>query len=163
MTRRLSLRAAAAAGLALFLAGCATPRDAVITGPRWSGRLALQIEGRPEGSFTAGFDLRGSASAGELELLTPLGATAALLQWAPGRASLRVPGQPPREAASLDELVLQATGAALPLAALFDWLAGIPAVAAGWQADLSERAAGRLRARRLSAPAADLRVVLETP
>jgi outer membrane lipoprotein LolB len=49
------------------------------------------------------------------------------------------------------------------VAALFDWLAGFPSVADGWQADLSGRAEGRLRARRLTAPAADLRIVLHTP
>ena len=166
MKRRTSLRAAtaAASGLLLALAGCAvSPPTPDPTGPRWSGRLALQIEGRPEGSFTAGFHLRGSARAGELELFTPLGGTAAWLQWAPERARLRAPGQPEREAASLDDLLVQATGTPLPVAALFDWLSGIPSEAAGWQADLSGRAEGRLRARRLATPAADLRIVLDTP
>jgi len=164
--RRTSLRAAtaAASGLLLALAGCAVaPSRPEPSGPRWSGRLALQIEGQPEGSFTASFDLRGSARAGELELFTPLGGTAAWLQWAPDRARLRAPGQPERQAASLHDLLVQAIGTALPVAALFDWLAGIPSVAAGWQADLSGRAEGRLRARRLTAPAADLRIVLHTP
>jgi len=164
--RRTSLRAAtaAASGLLLALAGCAVaPSRPEPSGPRWSGRLALQIEGRPEGSFTASFDLRGSARAGELELFTPLGGTAAWLQWAPDRARLRAPGQPERQAASLNDLLVQATGTPLPVAALFDWLAGIPSVADDWQADLSGRAEGRLRARRLTAPAADLRIVLHTP
>jgi outer membrane lipoprotein LolB len=49
------------------------------------------------------------------------------------------------------------------VAALFDWLAGVPSVADGWQVDLSGRTEGRLRARRLAAPAADLRIVLHTP
>ena len=166
MKRRTSLRAAtaAASGLLLALAGCAVaPSRPEPSGPRWSGRLALQIEGRPEGSFTASFDLRGSARAGELELFTPLGGTAAWLQWAPDRARLRAPGQPERQAASLNDLLVQATGTPLPVAALFDWLAGIPSVADDWQADLSGRAEGRLRARRLTAPAADLRIVLHTP
>lgn len=166
MKRRTSLRAAtaAASGLLLALTGCAVaPSRPEPSGPRWSGRLALQIEGRPEGSFTASFDLRGSARAGELELFTPLGGTAAWLQWAPDRARLRAPGQPERQAASLNDLLVQATGTPLPLAALFDWLAGIPSVADDWQADLSGRAEGRLRARRLTAPAADLRIVLHTP
>ncbi len=166
MKRRTSLRAAtaAASGLLLALAGCAvSPTRPEPAAPRWSGRLALQIEGRPEGSFSASFDLRGSARAGELELLTPLGGTAAWLQWTPQGARLRAPGQPERQAASLDELLVQATGTPLPVAALFDWLAGIPRVADGWQADLSGRAEGRLRARRLTAPSADLRILLHTP
>lgn len=148
----------------MTLAGCAmTPPSPAASGPRWSGRLALQVQGRPEGSFSAGFDLRGSPAAGELSLYTPLGGSAALLEWAPGRASLRVPGQPAREAASLDDLLAQALGTAVPVAALFDWLAGVPTPASGWRADLSQHAAGRLRASRLEAPAADLRIVLEGP
>ncbi len=166
MRRRGALRAAAAVagGLLLSLAGCALPtRSPETAGPRWSGRLALQVEGRPEDSFTAGFELRGSAQRGELELFTPLGGTAARLQWTAGQARLQAPGQPPREAASLDDLLAQVTGTAIPVAALFDWLAGQPATAAGWQADLSGHGQGRLRARRLQAPAADLRVILEAP
>jgi outer membrane lipoprotein LolB len=164
--RRNALQAttAAASGLLLVLAGCAvSPPTPESAGPRWSGRLALQVEGHPEGSFTASFDLRGSARAGELELFTPLGGTAAWLQWTPDRARLRAPGQPERQAASLNDLLVQATGTPLPVAALFDWLAGIPSVADGWQADVSGRAEGRLRARRLTAPAADLRILLQTP
>ena len=166
MKRRVSVLAMAgvATGLVLALAGCAAPpRDLARPGPHWSGRLALQVEGPPGQSFTAGFDLRGSAGQGELELFTPLGASAAMLQWAPGQASLRTLGQPPRTAASLDDLVTQATGTSIPLAALFDWLVGVPTAAAGWQADLSQHAAGRLRARRLTTPAADLRIILEAP
>lgn len=165
MTRRTFLLAAASAvtGVPALLAGCAAPARAPVTGARWSGRLALQVEGDAQSSFSAGFDLRGSPREGELELTTPLGSVAALLQWSPGRARLWAPGQPDRSAGSLDELVTQATGAPLPVAALFDWLDGIPTPADGWQADLSQREQGRLRARRLTAPAADLRLVLEQP
>lgn len=166
MKRRGLLHAAAAAAWApaLVLTGCAlTPPAPPADGPRWSGRLALQVQGQADGGFTASFDLRGSARTGELELFTPLGGTAALLQWAPGRARLRAPGQPEREASSLDELVVQATGTSLPVAALFDWLAGTPSAAEGWQVDLSGRPEGRLRARRLAVPAADLRILLHTP
>lgn len=166
----LRRRACLPLGLALgapllpaLLAGCAAPARAPVAGARWSGRLALQVEGDTERSFSAGFDLRGTPLEGELELTTPLGSIAALLQWAPGSARLSAPGQPERTAASLDDLVAQATGAPLPVAALFDWLAGRPTPAEGWQADLSQRPAGRLRARKLTAPAADLRLVIEQP
>lgn len=165
VSRRAFLLATAGAPLVLpaWLAGCAAPDRGPVAGARWSGRLALQVEGDAQRSFSAGFDLRGSAQEGELELTTPLGGMAALLQWAPGSASLWTPGQPTRSAASLDELVTQAAGAPLPVAALFDWLGGIATAAEGWQADLSQRPQGRLRARKLSAPAADLRLVLELP
>jgi outer membrane lipoprotein LolB len=54
------------------------------------------------------------------------------------------------------------TGAALPVAALFDWLAGRAADVAGWQVDLSLREQGRLSARRdTPRPGAELRLVLD--
>lgn len=158
MRRRLALHAALAA--VALLAGCAAPAPA--PGPSWSGRLALRVE-TAEGpqSFSAGFELRGSPAAGSLELTTPLGSTAARLEWSGAGAVLRAPGRPDRQAPALDDLVREATGSPLPVAALFDWLAGRPTAAAGWQADLSQRAQGRLQARRLTAPAADLRLLLE--
>lgn len=153
-----------AVATALALAACAAPTRASLGQPHWSGRLALQVAGETAQSFSAAFDLRGSPREGALELFTPLGSTAALIEWNPAGARLRAPGQPTREAASLPALVREATGADLPLAALFDWLDGQPTRAEGWQADLSQRAQGRLRAQRLALPQADLRVVLqETP
>jgi outer membrane lipoprotein LolB len=63
---------------------------------------------------------------------------------------------------SVESLVTHATGAAIPVAALFDWLRGIDTPVAGWQPDLSLLAQGRLRARRVEpSPPADLRVVLD--
>jgi outer membrane lipoprotein LolB len=59
-------------------------------------------------------------------------------------------------------MVEQATGASLPVAALFDWLAGVNTPVPGWEADLSQLGEGRLRAqRREPPPLADLRVVLD--
>lgn len=151
---------------AVFLAaGCATPPrtspgTGAATGP-WSGRLALQVEDNQRQSFSAGFELQGSARAGELALYTPLGGTLAVLAWTPGSARLRANGQT-RDFESVDALVAYATGAAIPIAALFDWLRGIDTPVAGWRADLSLLAQGRLSAQRLHpAPPADLRVVLE--
>jgi len=149
----------------VFAAGCASPprttapADAA-TGP-WSGRLALQVEDNQSQSFSAGFELKGSARAGELALHTPFGGTLAVLAWAPGSATLRANGQT-RDFESVDALVAHATGAAIPVAALFDWLRGIDTPVAGWQADLSLLGQGRLRAQRLEPPPqAELRVVLE--
>ncbi|MET0541595.1 MAG: hypothetical protein ABWZ88_07555, partial [Variovorax sp.] len=88
MRRRAVLLAGAAA--ALSLAGCATPKGAAVrnAGPSgaWNGRLALRVEGDEKQSFSALFDLRGSPSAGELALTTPIGNTLAVLQWSPGEA-----------------------------------------------------------------------------
>jgi outer membrane lipoprotein LolB len=149
----------------LVLAGCAVPLRPPVgligdTGP-WSGRLALQVEESQSQSFSAGFELKGKAEAGELALFSPLGGTLALLQWAPGQATLRSNGQT-RQFSSLDSLAAQVTGTPLPIAALFDWLAGSNTPVAGWQADLSQLREGRLQAKRVEPkPAADLRVVLD--
>ena len=148
---------------ALLLAGCAVPpRSPAAPGVQaWTGRLALAVEGQASQSFSAGFELKGAPETGELSLFNPLGATLAVLSWAPGSATLRSNGST-REFPSLEALAQEATGAPLPVAALFDWLAGKPTPIAGWQPDVSQVADGRLRARRTDPPpAADLRVVFE--
>jgi outer membrane lipoprotein LolB len=112
-------------------------------------------------SFFAGFELSGHAQAGELLLSGPLGSAVADLQWAPHAAVLRSNGQT-QSFDSLQALATQATGTAIPVAALFRWLAGEPVQVDGWQADLSDLAQGRLLARRMfPAPAAELRLILE--
>jgi outer membrane lipoprotein LolB len=146
------------------MAGCASPpRTAPVelaSGP-WSGRLALQVKDSPSQSFSAAFELRGNAQAGELSLSTPIGSTLAVLAWTPGSATLRRNGQT-EQFESVEDLVTRATGSAIPLAALFDWLRGIDTPVAGWRADLSQLGQGRLGALRLRPPPeADLRVVLE--
>lgn len=148
---------------ALLLAGCATPvRTSAPPGVAvWTGRMALQVEESSSQSFSAGFELKGSAQTGELTLYTPLGGTLAVLSWAPGSALLRGNGQT-RQFDSVDALVTHATGSPIPVAALFDWLAGVQTPVPGWQPDLSQVAQGRLRARRVDPPpAADLRVAFE--
>ena len=153
------------AGATLLLAGCAQPlpvprHDDASTGV-WRGRLALQVEDSPSQSFSAGFELTGRPDAGELMLYNPFGGTLAALNWAPGSATLRS-GNEVRNFDSIDALVTGATGTAIPVASLFDWLAGNNTAVAGWEADLSQLDQGRLRARRVAPPpAADLRVALD--
>jgi outer membrane lipoprotein LolB len=150
---------------ALLLAGCATPPKPVAApgsqvGP-WSGRLALQVEDRQSQSFSAAFELSGNAQAGKLALSSPLGGTLAVLSWAPGSATLQNNGQS-RQFDSVDALVTHATGSAIPVAALFDWLRGANTPVPGWKADLSQLGQGRLHAERLEPPPhADLRVILD--
>jgi outer membrane lipoprotein LolB len=155
------------AGLALaavlWLAGCAAPpRSPAAPGEQaWAGRLALTVEGNAAQSFSAGFELKGSAQTGELTLTNPLGGVAAVLAWAPGSATLRSGGEV-RLFPSVEALATEATGAPLPLASLFDWLAGMPTAVPGWQVDVSQVPAGRLRAQRTAPqPLVDLRVALE--
>ena len=154
------------ASLALaLLAGCASPPRATVpvdpvTGP-WSGRLALQVQDQASQSFSASFELKGTARSGELALFTPFGGTLAVLAWQPGAATLNSNGQT-RQFDSVDALVAHVTGSAIPVAALFDWLRGIDTQVPGWRTDLSQLAQGRVAATRLEpTPQADLRVVLE--
>lgn len=145
----------------LALAGCAQLPPRAPDTAFWQGRLALRIEGAPPQFFSASFDLSGSATAGELLLTGPLGQSVAQLRWAPGRAVWQGHGET-REFDTLDALSTQLSGTPLPLAALFDWLAGRPAAADGWQADLSQLEDGRLTARRLQPePAAELKLLID--
>ena len=190
-----ALAAAGAAG-SLLTTGCAlTPRDTRSatdnaappdTGP-WTGRLAMRMQaphGEPR-SFSAAFELRGSAEEGELWLRSPIGSTIAQLRWQPGLAWL-ISDRGEQRFGSLQELTqalaraLEAapagtsdpdpadaaarngTSDGLPLAELFGWLRGeaAPGRVSGWQLDDSARASGRLSARRRD-PDAELRLVLD--
>ena len=149
----------------LLVAGCAQPArapqaDDVSMGV-WRGRLAVQVEDSPSQSFSAGFELKGRPEAGELMLYSPFGGTVAALSWAPGSATLRSASEV-RQFESIDALVTGATGTAIPVASLFDWLSGNNTAVNGWEADLSQLAQGRLHARRVAPPpAANLRVALD--
>ena len=161
------LRAAAGAlCLALFfVAGCAhsplSRTQAEQAVPFWHGRLALRFDNPEKPSFFANFELTGHDQTGELNLFGPLGNTVASLRWTPQGAVLISNGES-RQFESLDALATEATGAAIPITALFQWLHGQNTVVAGWQADLSQLAQGRLQARRVQPePAAELRIILE--
>ena len=152
-----------------FMAGCAVPTKTSIPDQpevsTWRGRLAVRVESeQPQSqpqSFAAGFELTGNPQAGELTLYTPLGNTATALSWSSQTAVMRSNGGV-RYFESLDALIRQAVGTEIPVVALFAWLAGDNMVIAGWSADLSHHADGRIMARRTQpAPLAELRLVLE--
>ena len=148
--------------LVLVLAGCAQPQPMPANSHRtlWTGRLALQVEEQASQSFSASFELSGSAQQGQFILLNPLGNTLARIQWDAGHAEITT-GQSTRESESLDALLHDVLGTSIPVAALFSWLEGTQVAAVGWQVDLSAIAAGRLVARRHTpAPQATLRIVL---
>jgi outer membrane lipoprotein LolB len=147
---------------ALLLSGCATTRTPTAsTSAYWAGRLSLQVQSEPPQQWSAGFELQGSPEQGEMLLLSPIGTTLARLSWTPHSAQLEQGGRV-THSDNLSSLSEQLQGKALPIAALFDWLAGRPAEVPGWQADLSGHAQGRLLAQRsLPAPVAVLRIVLE--
>lgn len=127
----------------------------------WAGRIGLQISSEPPQAFFAGFELNGRPERGSLLLLSPLGSTLGVMRWAPSEASLEQ-GTGLKKYASVDELLFEVIGAAVPLSALFDWLVGTNGSAPGWTADLSQQADGRINAKRISPlPQADLRIVLD--
>lgn len=149
----------------VFIAGCAVPTRAGISNQSevslWRGRLAVRVESDQPQSFAAGFELTGNAQVGELTLYTPLGSTAAALSWSSQTAVMHTNGDV-RYFESLDALIKQAVGTEIPVVALFAWLAGDNMAIAGWSADLSQHANGRITARRTQpAPLAELRLVLE--
>jgi outer membrane lipoprotein LolB len=146
----------------LALTGCATPRPKPTdTESFWSGRLALQLQSTPPQNWSASFELQGSAEQGQMTLLSPIGSTLARLSWTP-QAALLEQGQDKTESSNLQNLSQRLTGTDLPIAALFEWLAGKAADAPGWQVDLSAHPEGRLSARRSTpAPEAVLRIVLD--
>ena len=157
----------------LLIAGCAYKQGATgindakkevqtgVSTALWAGRISLQLQSEPPQAFFAGFELKGQAEAGELTLISPLGSILGILRWSPTEAILEQ-GSSTKRFTSTDELLLQATGAAVPLPALFDWLAGVNTAAPGWAADLSQQANGRITAKRVApAPQADLRIVLD--
>ena len=145
---------------ALSLTGCATTRTPPASA-YWSGRLALQVQSEPPQQWSASFELQGSVDQGEMLLLSPIGTTLARLSWTPHAAQLEQGGRV-IQGDNLSSLSERLQGTALPIAALFEWLAGRPAQVPGWQADLSGHAQGRLLAQRsLPAPAAVLRIVLD--
>ena len=83
------------------------------------------------------------------------------MAWSADSARLRSGGEE-RRYDSIEALASEVTGAPIPVRALFDWLAGRPTAADGWQADLTRLVEGRLLARREQpVPAAELRLVFE--
>jgi len=129
----------------------------------WSGRLSLQVHSEPVQSFSAGFELKGNPEKGELLLSSPLGNTLLAARWTPSEAVLEEAGKT-RRFSHIDALIEQSTGAALPVAALFDWLHGKPGQQQGWTADLGQLAQGRISAQRIKPlPRSDLRIVLDRP
>lgn len=128
------------------------------------GRIAIRVDSEPPQSLSGAFTLNGNAQSGDLSLSTPLGSILAELSWTPKSAVLKANNET-RRFDSTDALLLQVTGTVLPLAALFDWLLGRDAPAAGWQIDLTQMNqpdSPRLIAKRIAPlPAVELRVVLD--
>jgi outer membrane lipoprotein LolB len=177
--KRRGIAALGAAFTLNFIAGCAitTPASSLKDAQnadktelqRYTGRLSLVIESAAGSSaqsqsFSGSFELRGSAEAGELDLLTPLGQIAVQLRWQPGLALIQR-GSETQQFDSAQALLEQATGASLTLVQLFAWLQGKTSgrSVGDWQVDLSAQPQGRIIARRSQPTPALLRIVLEQP
>jgi outer membrane lipoprotein LolB len=146
-----------------FWVGCASTPPTPIHSNHWSGRLVLTIQTQPPERHSAAFELMGSAAQGELSLLNPLGTTVAQARWMPALAQLQQ-GERIQTFTSMPELLQVATGAALPLASVFEWLQGIPSHTPGWEVDLTQHSQGRIRAHRnLPEPTVELLIVLQRP
>lgn len=175
-------RALAAALLATLAAGCATPpaERPAMPGDSLSGRLAVRVDATAENaarSLSAAFELQGQASAGRLDLSTPLGTMLAQARWSPQRVVLVTPqGETPYD--NLDTLTRDMLGETLPVAALFDWLNGRPWSGAasvpsappaagfrqlGWTVDLGRFAEATIAAVREQPPVVTVRVKLDRP
>ncbi len=108
--------------------------------------MAYKVEDQPSQSYSGAFELRGTPHVGSLTVLSPFGTNVAQLSWQPGLASLRESGQT-REFESLQALLKATAGTPLPVAALFDWLAGVPSQVNGWEVDLRLHEQGRYTAK----------------
>ncbi|MDT8992463.1 lipoprotein insertase outer membrane protein LolB [Curvibacter sp. APW13] len=128
---------------------------------QWQGRLSVRIDSTPVQSLSSAFELRGDLTNGELVLTSPLGTVLAQARW-DARGVQWQAGSETAVFANLDELAWRLTGTALPFAALWDWLRGMPTQAGGWQVNLQDYAQGRISAQREQPlPTATLRIVLE--
>lgn len=123
--------------------------------------MSLQIQSEPPQAFFTGFELKGKAERGELTLTSPIGNVLGIMRWSPEDATLESGGNVKRFS-SVDALLEQTTGAAVPIAGVFDWLEGTNTNINGWTADLSKRNTGRIEATRIDpAPQTRLRIVLD--
>ena len=132
----------------------------------YQGRLSLRIASDTPQSLYGAFTISGDAQTGEMSLNSPLGNTVAKLTWTP-QTALLVANNTTTTYPSTEALITTVTGTALPLPALFDWLAGINTPIEGWELDLSNMQNPDNRkfiAKRISPlPTVELRIALEQP
>lgn len=191
----IRLRATGLLCTSLMLLACATPAPPAPANDSdsdmLSGRLAVVVAAStnetstdtrslpaPAQSLSAAFELRGSAQAGSLDLISPLGSIMARAVWSPEGAHLQSSRGSQRydDIASLTRDML---GESLPVETLFDWLRGRPWAGAtssknetpfpegfsqmGWRVDLSRFAQSVIVAERERAPKVLLRARLDRP
>jgi outer membrane lipoprotein LolB len=172
----------------LWLQACATYVPP-LAGSVYAGRIAVRTEAsatQPARSVSGQFELSGTPSSGQLILTSPIGTTVARARWSRPAGALGEPSDIELEAngstsryPTLEAMMQQAIGDQLPLAAMFDWIAGRPWPGApvtrdaatasfdqlGWHVDESRFATARLidAQRPLPAPTLHVRVKLDEP
>ena len=121
----------------LLFTGCASVRpandlfagtqdtDATVT--RYQGRFSARYtQGNAEQSAVGSFLWRERGPDVQLELMSPLGQTLAIVSQNNQGATLELPNQPARRAPEVDTLMQDALGFSLPVAGLRDWLRARP-------------------------------------
>jgi len=154
-----------------LLASCASPistrsqNDA--KNNYWHGRLSVRVAADPatartqSQSLVSEFELEGTPEQGQLTLFSPIGSTAARIDWTAHSALLLAQGKQ-QSYTSIAILLSDLTGADLPVSAFFAWLKGQAEQAPGWQIDLSQFAFGKISAKRdFPQPQTEIRVMLE--
>lgn len=125
------------AGCVLF-SGCTSLRptndlfagtqDADATITRYQGRFSARYtQNNTEQSAVGSFLWRERGADVQLELMSPLGQTLAIVSQSNQGATLELPNQPPRRAPEVDTLMQDALGFSLPVSGLRDWLRARPA------------------------------------
>jgi len=169
-TRRMSWHALSAVMLVLLSACAHPPRQAasstssVALMGHWEGRLTMRVAKNPPEQFSTAVEMSGHAEQGQLQLLSPLGTTLAVVRWNPQGASLQQSNDI-QQFASMDELTQGLTGAALPLPQLLIWLDRAGPAVAGWQIKAEVLKNGRrvLAERQQPLPALQLTLLLDPP
>nr|WP_311528817.1 lipoprotein insertase outer membrane protein LolB [uncultured Ralstonia sp.] len=106
----------------------ADTQDADATITRYQGRFSARYtQGNAEQSAVGSFLWRERGSDVQLELMSPLGQTLAIVSQSNQGATLELPNQPPRRAPEVDTLMQDALGFSLPVSGLRDWLRARPA------------------------------------
>jgi outer membrane lipoprotein LolB len=123
----------------------------------WQGRISLTVHQEPLQSLSAEFELEGDATQGELTLFSPLGQVGLSLRWSPAGAQWQQNGQT-RSFANFADMTQTAMGTDIPLAALFEWLAGRDLPVAGWQMERSATAGAWSARRTHPQPAVTLKI-----
>ena len=127
----------------------------------YAGRLAVVLHQDTPRLLSSSFELNGLPGQGVLKLIGPLGITLGTMRWDATSAALEGMGRS-ESYDSIEALTIKRTGAALPMDAIFAWLAGQSYSQPGWTVDQSQLHQGRLSAKRTSpAPAVDLTMILD--